>query len=72
MGFTLAAEPWEKTAHQHTVAPTSASKEDITRLDSSQQPLLQEPLDAATGPGAPREICLYTPQHRERLRVLLE
>jgi hypothetical protein len=31
------------------VAPTSAGKEDTTRSDSSQQPLLQEHLHAATG-----------------------
>ena len=31
------------------VAPTSAGKEDTTWSDSSQQPLLQERLDAAMG-----------------------
>jgi hypothetical protein len=31
------------------VAPTSAGKEDTTHSDSSQQPLLQEHIDAATG-----------------------
>ena len=33
----------------NTVAPTSAGKEDTTRSDSSQQPLLQERLDASMG-----------------------
>ena len=53
------------------VVPTSAGKEDTTRSDSSQQPLLQDHLDAATGHRAPREVCLYAPQHRERFHVLL-
>ena len=43
------------------VAPTSAGKEDKTRLDFSQQPLLQERLDAATGtPGTQGGLLIYT------------
>ena len=42
--------------------PTLASKEDITRLDSSQQPLLQECLNAATGtPGTQGALLICTP-----------
>jgi hypothetical protein len=42
--------------------PTSAGKEDTTRSDSSQQPLLQERLDAATGtPGTQGGLLIYTP-----------
>ena len=48
LGTTLA---WDN------VAPTSAGKEDTTRSDSSQQPLLQERLDAATGPQGGLLIC---------------
>jgi hypothetical protein len=44
------------------VAPTSAGKEDTTRSDSSQQPLLQEHLDAATGtPGTQGGLLICTP-----------
>jgi hypothetical protein len=41
------------------VAPTSACKEDTTRSDSSQQPLLQECLDDATGTQG--GLLIYTP-----------
>jgi hypothetical protein len=42
--------------------PTSAGKEDITQSDSSQQPLLQERLDAATGtPGTQGGLLIYSP-----------
>ena len=44
------------------VAPTSAGKEDTTRSDSSQQPLLQERLDAATGTlGTQGGLLICTP-----------
>ena len=44
------------------VAPTSAGKEDTTRSDSSQQPLLQERLDAAMGTlGTQGGLFIYTP-----------
>jgi hypothetical protein len=44
------------------VEPTSAGKEDTTRSDSSQQPLLQEHLDAATGtPGNPGRSAYMHP-----------
>jgi hypothetical protein len=39
------------------VSPTLAGKEDTTPSDSSQQPLLQERLDAATGPQGGLLIC---------------
>jgi hypothetical protein len=43
-------------------APSSAGKEDITRSDSSQQPLLQERLDAAMGtPGTQGGLLICTP-----------
>ena len=43
------------------VAPTLSGKEDTTRSDSSQQPLLQERLDAATGiPGTQGGLLIYT------------
>jgi hypothetical protein len=43
------------------VVPTSAGKEDTTRLDSSQQPLLQEHLNAATGtPGTQEGLLIYS------------
>jgi hypothetical protein len=43
------------------VVPTSASKEDTTWLDSSQQPLLQESLDAAMGtPGTQGGLLICT------------
>ena len=46
--------------HQFVV-PTSADKEDTTRSDFSQQPLLQERLDAATGiPGTQGGLLIYT------------
>ena len=45
-----------------SVAPTLAGKEDTTRLDSSQQPLLQKCLDDATGtPGTQGGMLIYTP-----------
>jgi hypothetical protein len=44
------------------VASTSAGKEDTTLSDSSQQPLLQERLDAATGtPGTQGGLLICTP-----------
>ena len=44
------------------VAPTSTDKEDTTQSDSSQQPLLQERLDAATEiPGTQGGLLTYTP-----------
>jgi hypothetical protein len=47
------------------VAPTSASKEDTTWSDSSQQPLLQEHLDAATGTGHPGRAAYIHPSTGE-------
>jgi hypothetical protein len=48
------------TGHQFVV-PTSAGKEDTTWSASSQQPLLQEHLDAATGtPGTQGGLLIYT------------
>jgi hypothetical protein len=44
------------------VAPTSASREDTTRSDSSQQPLLQECLHAAMGtPGTQGGLLVCIP-----------
>ena len=44
------------------VVPTSACKEDTTQLDSFQQPLLQERLNAATGtPGTQGGLLICTP-----------
>jgi hypothetical protein len=44
------------------VAPTSAGKEDTTRWDSSQQPLLLELLDDVTGTlGTQGGLLIYTP-----------
>jgi len=45
------------------VAPTSAGKEDATRLDSSQQPLLQDTFIVDTGMGAAKVLALYTQQY---------
>jgi hypothetical protein len=43
------------------VTPTSAGKEDTTWSDSSQQPLLQECLDAAMGtPGTQGGLLIYS------------
>ena len=43
------------------VVPTSTGKEDKKWSDSSQQPLLQERLDAATGtPGTQGGLPIYT------------
>jgi hypothetical protein len=43
------------------VVPTSSGKEDTTRSDSSQQPLLQECLDAAMGtPGTQGGLLICT------------
>jgi hypothetical protein len=47
---------------RESAAPTSASKEDTTRSDSSQQPLLQKCLHAATGtPGTQGGLLIYSP-----------
>ena len=52
----------ETKSQRKPVAPTSAGKEDTTRSDSSQQPLLQERLDAATGtPGTQGGLLICTP-----------
>jgi hypothetical protein len=52
----------EQGAKNASVAPTSSGKEDTTGSDSSQQLLLQERLDAATGnPGTQGGLLIYTP-----------
>ena len=49
-------------------APTSAIKEDTTRSDSSQQPLLQECLDATAGtPGTQGGLIIYTLEQEKAL-----
>ena len=51
------------------VVPTLAGKEDTTRSDSSQQPLLQECLDAATGTlGTQGGLLIYSPAQGKALR----
>ena len=48
--------------------PTSSGKDDTTRSDSSQQPLLQELLDAASGtPGTQGGLLIYTPAQGKAL-----
>jgi hypothetical protein len=48
--------------------PTSASKEDTTRSDSSQQPLLQERLHAATGTlGTQGGLLIHSPAQGKAL-----
>jgi hypothetical protein len=59
---------WGKRSKLWFVAPTSAGKEDTTRSDSSQQPLLQERLDAATGtPGTQGGLLICTPAQGKAL-----
>jgi len=49
---------------QHSsVTPTSAGKEDATRLDSSQQPLLQDTFIVDTGMQAAKALALYIQQY---------
>jgi hypothetical protein len=48
--------------------PTLAGKEDTTRSDSSQQPLLQECLDATAGtPGTQGGLIIYTLEQEKAL-----
>ena len=58
-------------AEMFSVMPTLSSKEDTTRSDSSQQLYCRNALMLLQEPWAPREDSLYTPEHREKLCVLL-